>query len=288
MLLFSPIHLDQSIFKRILWETISHSTYVQNVHQNLKIGGNYQNMVINQYDTAIPISQCLWHMSGAGKELEVGMCEITALDRDLSHPRRMIARQTARCACRRGQVAGTTRAKPACVDAQLIASKQWCGMEPCDEGEQCTLLINHSGWSCTRRLGRIKTVTAWEVCGALAGPVHQGQMSYWQASFCPSLAPGTQRSPDSSKSPDARAVPPLLAAEAVPMPPSWGQGSPDCLVSTWVDLLAAGLCLGSVDCTLDLEPPGQGPHFIAARTVQTAHTNGPDLVLFQALWRVFN
>ncbi|CAM4664891.1 unnamed protein product [Lepidochelys olivacea] len=51
-----------------------------------------------------------------GKELEVGMCEITALNRDLSHPRRMIARQTARCACRRGQVAGTMRAKPACVD----------------------------------------------------------------------------------------------------------------------------------------------------------------------------
>ncbi|XP_073175654.1 chemokine-like protein TAFA-5 isoform X1 [Lepidochelys kempii] len=94
-----------------------------------------------------------------GKELEVGMCEITALNRDLSHPRRMIARQTARCACRRGQVAGTMRAKPACVDAQLIASKQWCGMEPCAEGEQCTLLINRSGWSCTRRLGRIKTVT---------------------------------------------------------------------------------------------------------------------------------
>ncbi|XP_050812465.1 chemokine-like protein TAFA-5 [Gopherus flavomarginatus] len=99
------------------------------------------------------------HPPKEGKELEVGTCEITALNRDLSHPRRMIARQTARCACRRGQVAGTTRAKPACVDAQLIASKQWCGMEPCDEGEQCTLLINRSGWSCTRRLGRIKTVT---------------------------------------------------------------------------------------------------------------------------------
>ncbi|XP_013915647.1 PREDICTED: protein FAM19A5-like isoform X1 [Thamnophis sirtalis] len=94
-----------------------------------------------------------------GKELVVGTCEITALDRDISHPKRMIARQTARCACRRGQVAGTTKAKPACVDAQIIVNKQWCGMEPCDEGEQCTLLINRSGWSCTRQLGRIKTVT---------------------------------------------------------------------------------------------------------------------------------
>ncbi|NXT36270.1 F19A5 protein, partial [Pelecanoides urinatrix] len=92
-------------------------------------------------------------------ELEVGTCEITALDRDLSHPRRMIARQTARCACRRGQAAGTARAKPACVDARLIASRQWCGMEPCEEGEQCALLRNRSGWSCTRQLGRRKTIT---------------------------------------------------------------------------------------------------------------------------------
>ncbi|XP_072701141.1 chemokine-like protein TAFA-5 [Ciconia boyciana] len=95
----------------------------------------------------------------AGQELEVGMCEITALDRDLSHPRRTIARQTARCACRHGQVAGTARAKPACVDARLVASRQWCGMEPCEEGEQCALLRNRSGWSCTRQLGRIKTIT---------------------------------------------------------------------------------------------------------------------------------
>ncbi|XP_070795796.1 chemokine-like protein TAFA-5 isoform X2 [Pituophis catenifer annectens] len=99
------------------------------------------------------------HLPKEGKELEVGTCEITALDRDMSHPKRMIARQTARCACRRGQVAGTTKAKPACVDAQIIVNKQWCGMEPCAEGEQCTLLINRSGWSCTRQLGRIKTVT---------------------------------------------------------------------------------------------------------------------------------
>uniref|UniRef100_A0A8B9RPW1 TAFA chemokine like family member 5 n=1 Tax=Accipiter nisus TaxID=211598 RepID=A0A8B9RPW1_9AVES len=95
----------------------------------------------------------------AGQELEMGTCEITALDRDLSHPRRAITRQTARCACRHGQAAGTARAKPACVDARLIASQQWCGMEPCEEGEQCALLRNRSGWSCMRRLGRIKTIT---------------------------------------------------------------------------------------------------------------------------------
>nr|XP_048682464.1 chemokine-like protein TAFA-3 isoform X2 [Caretta caretta] len=65
-----------------------------------------------------------------GKELEVGMCEITALNRDLSHPRRMIARQTARCACRRGQVAGTMRAKPACVDGLLTAAADGLSLVP--------------------------------------------------------------------------------------------------------------------------------------------------------------
>ncbi|KAF5907546.1 protein FAM19A5 isoform X2, partial [Clarias magur] len=49
-------------------------------------------------------------------QLAAGTCEIVTLDRDSSQPRRTIARQTARCACRKGQIAGTTRASPACVD----------------------------------------------------------------------------------------------------------------------------------------------------------------------------
>ncbi|KAF3815164.1 hypothetical protein GH733_017440 [Mirounga leonina] len=51
-------------------------------------------------------------------QLAAGTCEIVTLDRDSSQPRRTIARQTARCACRKGQIAGTTRARPACVDAE--------------------------------------------------------------------------------------------------------------------------------------------------------------------------
>lgn len=51
-------------------------------------------------------------------QLAVGTCEIVMLNRDSSLPRRTIARQTARCACRRGQIAGTTRARPACVDGK--------------------------------------------------------------------------------------------------------------------------------------------------------------------------
>ncbi|XP_011797664.1 PREDICTED: protein FAM19A5 [Colobus angolensis palliatus] len=95
---------------------------------------------------------------GAG-QLAAGTCEIVTLDRDSSQPRRTIARQTARCACRKGQIAGTTRARPACVDARIIKTKQWCDMLPCLEGEGCDLLINRSGWTCTQPGGRIKTTT---------------------------------------------------------------------------------------------------------------------------------
>ncbi|KAM6162178.1 chemokine-like protein TAFA-5 [Erethizon dorsatum] len=95
-------------------------------------------------------------------QLAAGTCEIVTLDRDSSQPRRTIARQTARCACRKGQIAGTTRARPACVDARIIRTKQWCDMLPCLEGEGCDLLINRSGWTCTQPGGRIKTTTG---CG---------------------------------------------------------------------------------------------------------------------------
>uniref|UniRef100_A0A8C3K5E6 TAFA chemokine like family member 5 n=1 Tax=Calidris pygmaea TaxID=425635 RepID=A0A8C3K5E6_9CHAR len=92
-------------------------------------------------------------------QLAAGTCEIVTLDRDSSQPRRTIARQTARCACKKGQIAGTTRARPACVDARIIKTKQWCEMLPCLEGEGCDLLINKSGWTCTQPGGRIKTTT---------------------------------------------------------------------------------------------------------------------------------
>ncbi|XP_038866203.1 chemokine-like protein TAFA-5 [Salvelinus namaycush] len=93
-------------------------------------------------------------------QLAVGTCEIVMLNRDSSVPRCTIARQTARCACRRGQIAGTTKARPACVDVRIVRSRQWCEMAPCLEGEMCGLLFNRSGWTCTKGSGHIKTVTS--------------------------------------------------------------------------------------------------------------------------------
>ncbi|XP_048864942.1 chemokine-like protein TAFA-5 isoform X2 [Brienomyrus brachyistius] len=95
----------------------------------------------------------------AERQLAAGTCEIVTLDRDSSQPRRTIARQTARCACRKGQIAGTTRARPACVEARIVRAKQWCEMLPCLDNEGCNLLVNKSGWTCTQPGGRVKTTT---------------------------------------------------------------------------------------------------------------------------------
>ncbi|CAG5927705.1 unnamed protein product [Menidia menidia] len=65
--------------------------------------------------------------------LAAGSCEIVTLDRDSSEPRRTVARQTARCACRRGQIAGTRRARPACVDGKGAGPK---GEGPKGEGHR--------------------------------------------------------------------------------------------------------------------------------------------------------
>ncbi|XP_068594997.1 chemokine-like protein TAFA-5 [Brachionichthys hirsutus] len=92
-------------------------------------------------------------------QLAAGTCEIVTLDRDSSQPKRTIARQTARCACRKGQIAGTMRAGPACVDARIVWTRQWCEMTPCLDQEGCDLLVNQSGWTCTQPGGRVKTTT---------------------------------------------------------------------------------------------------------------------------------
>uniref|UniRef100_A0A3Q2G2J5 TAFA chemokine like family member 5b n=1 Tax=Cyprinodon variegatus TaxID=28743 RepID=A0A3Q2G2J5_CYPVA len=90
-------------------------------------------------------------------QLVAGSCEIVTLDRDSSQPRMTVAHQTARCACHKGQIAGMTRTKPACVDVQIIRNHQWCEMAPCLDDEACNLLDNQSGWTCTQPGGRIKT-----------------------------------------------------------------------------------------------------------------------------------
>ncbi|CAN0139586.1 unnamed protein product [Lampetra planeri] len=92
-------------------------------------------------------------------QLAVGTCEVVTLSHEEVESRRAVSTQTARCACRRGQVAGTTLGQPACVDAHVVRVRAWCEMRPCVAGEQCRPLRGRAGWTCSRPGGRLKTTT---------------------------------------------------------------------------------------------------------------------------------
>ncbi|XP_015244245.1 PREDICTED: protein FAM19A5-like [Cyprinodon variegatus] len=118
-------------------------------------------MLLHRLAWALPAAAvCILLLHGLllnQRQLVAGSCEIVTLDRDSSQPRMTVAHQTARCACHKGQIAGMTRTKPACVDVQIIRNHQWCEMAPCLDDEACNLLDNQSGWTCTQPGGRIKT-----------------------------------------------------------------------------------------------------------------------------------
>uniref|UniRef100_A0A3B3CH90 TAFA chemokine like family member 5b n=1 Tax=Oryzias melastigma TaxID=30732 RepID=A0A3B3CH90_ORYME len=88
-----------------------------------------------------------------------GTCEVVTLDEDRSQPWRTVNRQSVRCACRKGQMAGTIRARPACVDEGVVRTQRWCEMSPCLKDEACHLLDQRSGWICSQPGGRVKTTT---------------------------------------------------------------------------------------------------------------------------------